>query len=90
MLLPKLTVAEILSDMTEDDIISAICEKNEQLNQLVVSSKMLEVVKCCDIKNNTVDIQHKQVAIKCSAENRSYIMNTIGGYIFVGLCRCKI
>ena len=30
---PKLTVVGILSDMPEDEIISAICEKNEQLNQ---------------------------------------------------------
>ena len=45
MLLPKLTVVGILSDMPEDEITSAICEKDEQLNQFVESGKTLEVVK---------------------------------------------
>ena len=44
MLLPKVTVVGIPSDMSEDEIISAICEKDEQLNQFVVSGKTLEVV----------------------------------------------
>ena len=35
MSLPKLTVVGIPSDMSEDEIINAICEKDEQLNQIV-------------------------------------------------------
>ena len=40
-------------------------------------------------KNNAGDFQYKKLAITCSREVRSYIMNRNGGYIFVGLCRCK-
>ena len=57
---------------------------------MVESGKTLEVVKCFDVKNNAGDIQHKKAAIKCSPEIRSYIMNRNGGFIFVGLCRCKV
>ena len=60
MLLPKLTVVGIPSDIPGDEIISAICEKDEQLNQLVDSGKTLEVAKCFDVKNNAGDIQTKK------------------------------
>ena len=40
-LLQKLTVVGIPSDMPENEITSAICEKQEQLNQLVESGKTL-------------------------------------------------
>ena len=40
MLLPKLTVVNIPSDIPGDEIVSAFCEKNEQLNHLVESDKM--------------------------------------------------
>ena len=50
MLLPILIVVGIASDMPEDESISAICEKDEQLNQLVESGKTLEVVKCFDVR----------------------------------------
>ena len=76
--------------MPVDEIISATCEKNEQLNHLVESGKTLEVVKYFDAKNNEGDIQHKKVAIECSPEIRSYFVNKNGGYIFVGMCRCKV
>ena len=90
MRLPKLAVVGVPSDMLEDEIISDICEKNEQLNQLVESGKTLEVVKCRDMKNTEGDIQHKKFAIKSSPEIRSYIMNMNVCYIFIGLCRCKV
>ena len=35
-------------------------------------------------------IQYKKVSIKCSPDIRSYIMNRNGGYIFVGLFKCKV
>ena len=76
--------------MPEDEIVSAICEKDEQLKQLIESGKTLELAKCCHIKNSTGDIQYKKVAIKCSPEISSNIMNRNGGYIFVGLCKCKV
>ena len=60
MLLSKLTVVGIPSDMPEDNIISAICEQEEHLNQLVESGKTLEVVKFFEVKNNAGDIQHKK------------------------------
>ena len=75
MLLPKYTVLGIPSDMSEDEIISAICEKDEKLNQFVESGKTLEVLKCFDVKNNAGDIQHKKAVIKYSPEIRSYILN---------------
>ena len=50
MLLPKLTVVESPSDISEDEIISVVCEIDEQLNQMIDSGKALEVVKCLDIK----------------------------------------
>ena len=46
--------------MPEDEIISAISEKDEQLNQFVESGKTLEVVTCFDVKNNASDIEHKK------------------------------
>ena len=52
MLLPKLIVLGIPSDMPNDDVISAIYRKNEQISQLVESSQTLEVIKCWDIKKN--------------------------------------
>ena len=58
MLLPKLTVVGIPSDIHSDEIISAMCEKDEKLNQLVDSGKTFEVVKCFDVKNNAGNIQH--------------------------------
>ena len=50
MFLPKLTVVGIMSDITGDDTMSATCEKDQLLNQLVESGKPLEVVKCFDGK----------------------------------------
>ena len=50
VLLQKLTVVGISSDMPENEIISAICVKDEQLNQFLESGETLEVVKCWDIK----------------------------------------
>ena len=47
-------------------------------------------MKCFDVKTNAGDIQHKKSVIKCSPEIRPYIMNRSGGYIFVGLCWCKV
>ena len=46
MLLPKLAVVGIPSDIPEDEIISAIFEKDEQHNQIVESGKTLEGEKC--------------------------------------------
>ena len=43
-----------------------------------------------EYKNNAGDVQCKEVAIKCSPEICSYIMNRNGGYIFVGLCGFKV
>ena len=53
------------------EIISATCGKGEQLNQMVDSSKTVEVVKCFDVKNSAGDIQHKKLIIKSSPEIRS-------------------
>ena len=71
MLLPKLTVVRIPSDMSQDEIIRAVCDKDEQLNQFVESGETLEVVKCFDVKNNAGDIQQKKTDIKCSPQIRS-------------------
>ena len=90
ILLPKLTVVGFPSDMRDDEIISAICKKNEQLNQLVESGKTLEVAKCWDNKNSAGITQYNKIAIKCSPEIRTYIAIRNGGYVFVGLCRCKV
>ena len=90
MILPKLTVVGNTSDIPGDEIISVICEKDEQPNQLGDSGKTLEVVKCFDEKIKAGGIQHKKAPIECSPEIRSYIMIRNGGYICVGLCRCKV
>ena len=79
MLPQKLSVVVIPSDTPSDEINSAICKKNERLNQLVESGRALEVVKCFDVKNTAGDIQHEKAAIKYSPEIRSYIMNRKGG-----------
>ena len=50
MLRPKLTVVGVPSNMSEDEIISVICDKDERLNQLVESGETLEVAKFWDIK----------------------------------------
>ena len=70
MLRQKLTVVGIPSSMLEDEIISVIYEKYEQLNQLVDSGETLEVAKFWDIKNSACNMQYKKVAIKCSLEIR--------------------
>ena len=44
MLVPKLTVVGIPSDILDDGITNAICEKDEQFNQFVETGKTLEVV----------------------------------------------
>ena len=56
MLLPKLTVERDPSDMPENVIISAICEEDEQLKQLVESGKTLEVMKFWGMKNSACDM----------------------------------
>ena len=90
MILPKLTVVGIPSDMPGENIISAICGKDEQINELVTSGKTLELIKCWDGKNNAGVMQSKKAAIKCSPEIRSYILNRNGGYIYLGLSRCEV
>ena len=60
MLLPKLSVVGISSDIPGDEIIRAIREKEELLNQLVEPGKTLEVMKCFVVKNNAGDLQHKK------------------------------
>lgn len=79
MLLQKLTVVGISSNIPGDEIISVVCEKDEQLDQLDESGKALEVVKCWDVENIAGASQHKKVAVKCSPEIRSYIMKRNGG-----------
>ena len=49
--------------MSEDEIIDSICEKDEQLNQLVKSGKRFEAVKRWDIKNRAGDMQHKNLLL---------------------------
>ena len=61
MLLLKQTVVIIPPDMPNNEIISAICEKDLQLNQLVEQGEKLEVIKSWDLKYSAGEMQCKQI-----------------------------
>jgi hypothetical protein len=81
--LPKMTIIGVPSDMTNENIIDSICEKNDEINNYVRSGCTLSVVFSRATENEV-----KTVVLKMAPEIRSTISD-IGGFVHIGMVRCR-
>ena len=87
--LPKLTIVGIPSELTNSDILDEIRAKDCRFDQIINGGSQFEVIKCWDIKNSANDTEYKKIVVKCSPDVREHFMDKNGGYIYLGLVRCK-
>lgn len=81
-MLPKMTVPDINSSITDEDIIPGILRKNPNIQQLVDKGHTLSLIFARARQNS------KTAVLKMAPEIRSEIIKN-DGYVFVGLNRCK-
>jgi hypothetical protein len=81
--LPKMTIVGVPSEMSNENIVKAICEKNDEINNYVMSGCILSVV----FSRATIN-EEKTVVLKMAPEIRSAIKD-IGGFVHIGMVRCR-
>ena len=90
MLMPKLTIANVPLYINDNEIVSALCEKDINIRQMVQNGDVCEVIKSWNVKQRNGESVAKTVAVKCSAKIRNYVMNVKNGYIYINLVRCRV
>ena len=89
-LLPKLTLAGVPRSIDDSRVIQCICDKDENIFEMVNSGEICEVIKSTEMRGRPGENSlYKSVVLKCSAKVRNYVMNSNGGYIYIELVRCK-
>ena len=83
-MLPKMTLTGIPISHPDDEIVASILDKNKDIEALVSRGLQLELLFTKSIEKSG----HKIAVLKMAPEIRAAV-NRVGGYIFVGLARCK-
>ena len=87
---PKLTITNLPNDYTADNLIPRICEKDQNLEELIKDGEELSVIKTWSNEGNNGEVRSKKFAVKCSPKIREYVMNANGGYLYLNMCRSKV
>ena len=90
-LLPKLKIVNVPKDLDDSVIVGSLCDKDDNLNNMVQDGEICEIVKSWDVKNrNDSSNVKKTVVLKCSPKIRNYIMTKNEGYVYFNCVRCKV
>ena len=83
-MLPKMTIVGVTPDISDDEIVSNIVNKNTKIKSLVDEGSAFNLL----FTKQKEDAQTKIAVIKMSPEIRSAVLDE-GGLVYVGLTRCK-
>ena len=87
--MPKIRITNVPNEMTDEALVTKICDKDAFLNSEINNDATFSVIKSWTSKRYTGTPNFKNVMIKCSPQIRKHIMKDNDGYVYVGLSRCK-
>ena len=85
--MPKILNINVLNDMTDEALVSKICDKDVFLNSEINNKATFSVIKSRTSKRYTGTPNFINVLIRCSSQIRKHIMKNNEGYVYVGLSR---
>ena len=87
--MPKITITYVPNDMTEEVLVTKLCDNDAFLNSEVNIDATYSMINSWTSKTYTITPNFKNVMIKGSPQIRKHIMKDNDGYVCVGLSRCK-
>ena len=87
--MPKNTITNVPNEMTDEALVTKICNKNAFLNNVINNDAIFSVIKSWTIVRYTGTPNFTNVMIKCSPQIRKHIMKDNDDYVYVGISRCK-
>ena len=86
---PKLLMARVNDEFSDESLISLICAKDKVLYDERKKGALFKVHHSWKSRNNE-NINSRNVIIECSKDIRNRIINLNNGYIYFGLSRYKV
>ena len=87
--MPEITIKNFPNEMTDETLVTKICDKDAFLNSEINKDATFSVIKSRARKRYTGTPNFKNVMIKCSLQIRKHIMKDNNGHVYVGSSRCK-
>ena len=89
-LLSEITITIVPNDMTDEALVTKICDKNDFLSCEINNDAAFSVIKSWTSNRYTGTTNFKNLMTKCSPQIRKHLITDTGGYVYVGHSRCKI
>ena len=87
--MPKITIIGVPNDITDEALVSQICDKDAFLNSEIHNDETFSVIKSWTINRYSGTQKFKILMVKCSPQIKKHIMKDNDGYVYVGRSRCK-
>ena len=87
--MPKITITNFPNDMTDEALVTKICDKDAFINSEIHNDTTFSVIKSWTSKMYTGTPNFKNVMIKCSPQIRKNITKDNDGSVYTGQSRCK-